>query len=523
MSGRSKARRKRVAAKAASPPGPPVRPPRVVDPVLLGLCVLSLGVHLIGLDQPFLDLQAWRQADTAAVARNYYEEGYDLLYPRVDWRGDTPGYVEMEFPLYPYLVASLYPLVGGTREWIGRGTSALFSAATVPLLYALVRDFHGVNAARLACFMFVVAPLNVFYGRAFMPEAAMLFFSVGGVHFFARWTAGGGLWSFVAAAAFAALAFLVKLPTLYLGLPLLFLAWERFGRSLPRQPALWAYAALTLLPPVLWYWHAHTLFQQTHLTFGIWNRYGYAKWGNLDLLVSGEFYVLMFERLATVVFTPLGLALVVIGAAMKVASRRERLFHVWLVAIAIYVLLVPEGNRTLSYYQLPFVPPGAVLGAKALAWGVSAATRAMPALAGARPVLLVGALSALAVLGYVYARPLYAPLPYYIVQHEIGRELEALVPEDALLVVGEPDHNAGAPYRSQSPTLLYFSGRKGWQLLPEEFQNRDRLAMLASRGARFFLEPVHLDIGPDDASMSMVLRDAAGKPLRRFDKQATRE
>ena len=42
---------------------------------LLGILFLSLGLHLITIDQPLTDHQAWRQTDTAAIARNYFEEG----------------------------------------------------------------------------------------------------------------------------------------------------------------------------------------------------------------------------------------------------------------------------------------------------------------------------------------------------------------------------------------------------------------------------------------------------------------
>jgi hypothetical protein len=39
--------------------------------------------------------ESWRECDYAAVARNFYREGMDILYPRIDWRGDGPGYAEM--------------------------------------------------------------------------------------------------------------------------------------------------------------------------------------------------------------------------------------------------------------------------------------------------------------------------------------------------------------------------------------------------------------------------------------------
>ena len=69
------------------------------DPWLWAILLVGLGLRLPGLDEPLIDQQAWRQTDTAAIARNYYEEGYDLFYPRVDWRGATAGYVETNFPL----------------------------------------------------------------------------------------------------------------------------------------------------------------------------------------------------------------------------------------------------------------------------------------------------------------------------------------------------------------------------------------------------------------------------------------
>ncbi|RKY58324.1 MAG: dolichyl-phosphate-mannose--protein mannosyltransferase, partial [Candidatus Latescibacterota bacterium] len=77
------------------------------------IVVLNLGIHLIGLSQPLVDAQNWRQADTAAIARNFYEEGMNPLYPRIDWRGRTEGYVESEFPLFSWLVALFYKLSGG--------------------------------------------------------------------------------------------------------------------------------------------------------------------------------------------------------------------------------------------------------------------------------------------------------------------------------------------------------------------------------------------------------------------------
>ena len=40
--------------------------------------------------------QSWRQADTAAMARNYYENGHNFFYPQIDWGGNSAGFVETD-------------------------------------------------------------------------------------------------------------------------------------------------------------------------------------------------------------------------------------------------------------------------------------------------------------------------------------------------------------------------------------------------------------------------------------------
>ena len=120
------------------------------DPWLPTLLLSGLALRLIGLDEPLIDQQAWRQTDTAAIARNFLDEGYDLLRPRVDWRGISSGVVETNFPLYPYLVACLYGVAGGASEWLGRLLSALFSSLAAVPVYALGRRLAEAATATVA-------------------------------------------------------------------------------------------------------------------------------------------------------------------------------------------------------------------------------------------------------------------------------------------------------------------------------------------------------------------------------------
>ncbi len=478
----------------------PARSRALRDRWLLAILALGLAVRLIEVDAPLIDWQSWRQADTAAIARNFFEEEGGLLYPRVDWRGATPGYAETNFPLYPYAVSLLYQLLGEAEESMGRALSALFSVVTAWLLYVLSRRWGGdLWSARCTAALFLTFPLNVFFGRAFMPEALMLLLSVAALLTFDRWLEDGLKMSLLAAWATAAACFLVKVPTCYLGFPLVALAWSRHGWGFLRRVDMWGYLAGVLLPVTLWHLHAYSLYEQTGLTFGVFGSTGYDKWTTSLLLLDPGFYALVGHRLAEAVFTPVGLALVLLGLAWwRAGEGRDWVPRVWLASLVLYLLLVPEGNRKLHYYQLPFVPIGALFAGRILGdlLGVEAA-----AVAGWRQRLLRYPLAArragvglalAAVAGFSvsavgpYYRPPYDAYDYFARCHAAGAVLDHVLPHDALLVVGDVDENAGAPDRAQRPTLLYYSHRKGWQITPEEF-SAARLDSLAALGADYFV------------------------------------
>ena len=82
--------------------------------------ILALGaaLRLFHLDAPFLDSHAWRQLDTAAMARNFYEGSFIPFDPQVDW-GGKDGYLEAEFPLVPAVIAVVYH-VAGLHETLAR-------------------------------------------------------------------------------------------------------------------------------------------------------------------------------------------------------------------------------------------------------------------------------------------------------------------------------------------------------------------------------------------------------------------
>ena len=95
---------------------------------------------LNSVDQPFVDNWSWRQSDVATIARNYFQGGFHLARPQIDWAGDQPGYVGTEFPILPFLAAISYKFLG-IHEWVGRIQAvSFFRYLAAILLFARARD-----------------------------------------------------------------------------------------------------------------------------------------------------------------------------------------------------------------------------------------------------------------------------------------------------------------------------------------------------------------------------------------------
>src|SRR5438552_4058224 len=152
----------------------------------IAIGIMAVAVRLIAIDQPYIDNWSWRQGDVAAIARNYYENGFHFAYPHIDWAGDAPGYVGTEFPILPFLAAICYKF-SGVHEWVGRIQAVIFFAASLPCFFLLVREISGELAATWALIFYSFAPLNVFAGRSFMPDVPSLSLAIIGLYFFLRW------------------------------------------------------------------------------------------------------------------------------------------------------------------------------------------------------------------------------------------------------------------------------------------------------------------------------------------------
>lgn len=194
---------------------------------------LSFVAHLWAINTPPTGARAWRQCDTAAVARNFYDEGMDIFHPRIDARGAGDGIAGMEFPLLNLLIACTYHLFG-FNHWSGRLAVLLFSLLGNVYFFLIARRFIGWRAACWAVLIWIFGPTYFYYSRNVMPDVPALAMALGSFHFYLLAEEKGYGWNGLLLALHMCLAGLIKIPYLYIVIPILAMHLRKYGFSLSK-------------------------------------------------------------------------------------------------------------------------------------------------------------------------------------------------------------------------------------------------------------------------------------------------
>jgi 4-amino-4-deoxy-L-arabinose transferase-like glycosyltransferase len=420
--------------------------------IVLLICLAAIALRCWRIDAPFTDAWSWRQSDVAAIARNYFENGFHFARPQIDWAGNEPGFVGTEFPILPFTTAIVYKFTG-VHEWIGRLQTITIFAFSLPFFFAIVRRAFDETAASCALIFYSFAPLSVAAGRAFMPDVPSLSFALAGLYFFWRdvdtaglgrgaahdfSTADRGGYNLLIGSAMIALALLIKLPTAVIAAPMAALAWRKFGGAMFRRPRLWLFGAIALVPSLLWYWHAHRIAEQCY-------PYHFFGAGGVRVMNFGWYRHIAVQTFISTL-TPI---LFVLAAAGLVISRNNpdvAPFRWWLIAMTLFIVIVGYGNRH-QWYQLPLVPIAAGFGGAAVSF---AAKKWNPRVVIASVVMLFLASSIIPIRQFF--TPAAQPL------RQLGRALHDRTPADALIVAADDG----------DPTALYYAHRKGWHFLERD-------------------------------------------------------
>ncbi len=340
------------------------------DFILLALILaVALLFRLYKIDIPLADFHSWRQADTAAVARNFVNNGFNLLKPTYDDMSSNQSGMEnpqglrlVEFPLYNATFAALYKYFPFTSLVIyGRLVTVFFSLILIATLYFLLLKEAGRFAAAIGSFVYAVFPFFVFFSRTILPQTMALsctFLSLTFLYLFSQEKnkfKNAVLIFF--ATIFFAVALLVTPYSIFYFLPTAYLFIKKYKWSIYKKIPVYLFYILTIAP--LFFWRNYIRQFPEGVPVNFW----FMTWVNTSegikyIFLRPAFFRWIFhERIDNLILGGyLGVFLV-----LGVITKSKKYFFWSILISALAFLFTFEGvNVQHAYYQILILPAVAI-------------------------------------------------------------------------------------------------------------------------------------------------------------------
>ena len=449
--------------------------------LLLTILLLGLILRLYKIERPIGDWHSWRQADTAAVSRNFIKEGFNPFIPKYDDMSkqanslDNPQrYRFVEFPILNTIIAGVWSITG-INEAYARMVTVFITLGSILLLYFLVRSFSGKTIAFLSVFFFATIPYNVFYSSAILPGPLMIFGILGLYLSFVKWLKSEN-WIFLTGSIFFANLAILSWPiALFFLPPIVYLSYEKYGFALFKNLKLWIFAFLSLVPFIAWrIW-------MLNFPEGIPNLQFLLNQNNIRF--KGAFFRwLVAERMGKLILTVGGFALLVIGLLVK-PTKKENLFYlVWLASLILYFVVFASGNVRHDYYQVPLIPIASIF--------MAIGTIKLFNLPSEHFSKILGPPVALILIIFMYAFGFYEVRGYWWINRpeivKAGMAADKILPKDATVI---------APYGGDT-AFLYQTNRHGYPVVDRPLQE------LVKNGTKYL---VSVDVA--DSGVQKLARD----------------
>jgi DNA-binding transcriptional regulator of glucitol operon len=345
----------------------------------LFLVIILLGAFVVRLyrfNNPIADWHSWRQSDTSSVSRNFLNYGFDLLHPRMNNISNVQsglenpkGYFFAEFPIYDAAQAGLFKLIGilTLEEW-GRLLTICSSVCASLFLYLIVSRHSNKALGLLAASFYAFIPYDIYYGRVILPDTSMAMTMLGGIYFFDLWIEQKTknkeaktktndkmqkLIFAILAIVFTTISFLLKPYAIFFTLPMIVLAYKRFGWKLVFQWQLWLFALFSLTPLILWrIW-------MTQYPEGI-PANAWLLNGNGIRFHPAFFRWIFYERFTKLISGYFGIIILISGLWWVKKLRNWLFFTSFLAGSLLYICVFATGNVQHDYYQILIMPSLAI-------------------------------------------------------------------------------------------------------------------------------------------------------------------
>lgn len=337
-----------------------------VDLFLLGtILIMALTLRLYKINTPLADLHSWRQTDTAAVARNFVRNGFNLLSPRFDDLSDAQsgknnpqGLRFVEFPLYNSIFAFFYkyaPYV--SLEIYGRIISIFFSLIIVCVLYYLALKEVGRAAAFISAVTYAVFPFFVFFSRVVLPDTMATALSISSIFFLYLYTeqktTSKKILLFVSSLISFSLALLVKPMAIFFIFTLIYLFIKKYRLSLWKCWFFYIYFIIAIVPLALWRNYIAAFPEGIPYTPALFTGINTSE-GLKNIFFRPAFFRwIFFERINNLILGGYLFFFFILGIVRKPKSY---LLYSIMLSSLVYLFVFQGGNVQHEYYQVLILP-----------------------------------------------------------------------------------------------------------------------------------------------------------------------
>jgi hypothetical protein len=317
--------------------------------ILSTLLFFGFLVRLYKLNNPIADWHSWRQADTAAVTRNWVKTHLNIFSPRFDDFSDTTGkglynpngYRFVEFPLYNifhYLFYSSFPVL--SLEVWGRITTILCSLLSSLFIFLLVQRHVSQKVAFMSVFTYLFLPYNIYFSRVILPDQLMVTLWLLALLSFDTWSRSStSFWPLGVAFFTGSLSLLVKPTAIFFLIPIL---WQ--ARHFLKDKRLYIAVVGAITPILAWRAYSHLHPEGIPASNWLLN-------GNGIRFRPAFFRWLFYERLAKMFLGGWG-----IWPFLEGLFSSFNYFSVWGISALLYLVVFATGNIQHDYYQIPVIP-----------------------------------------------------------------------------------------------------------------------------------------------------------------------
>lgn len=337
--------------------------------LIIFIVIIGLIFRIYKINTPLADHHSWRQADTAAVAKNFLKEGFSILTPKFDDLSSIPsgkdnpnGYRMVEFPIYNTIFAFFYryfPFF--TLDIYGRLTSIFFSLIISVIIYYLVLKEEGRIAAFFSSLIFAIMPFFVYYSRVVLPEMTAVAFSllsIASLYLYLQNKKNFSVFFYFLSMFFYALSLLTKPTTIFFSFPLAYLFFRKFRFEVIKKISFYLFFLIGITPFVLW--RIWILNFPEGIPASQWLLFQVNTYQGLqNIFFKPAFFRWLFkERIATLILGNYLVVFLVLGFLKK---PLKSFFFLWMgIGHLLYLFIFQGGNVQHDYYQVIILPSLAI-------------------------------------------------------------------------------------------------------------------------------------------------------------------